>query len=126
MNLPADLKKWIKAVIKQREYLVRHGISKKNTCKMVENMDYLRRYLNYYQYKTDRSISVLFQQNKDRILSLLPGESSSGHDKRMKEFNNYDQVTREVLGGSSWNQHRGIHPGSAFSSRSTQHVRPSI
>ncbi|MFH0757365.1 MAG: hypothetical protein V2B15_08770 [Bacteroidota bacterium] len=115
MKLPFELRKWITAVIKQRSYLVRQGVSKKNSSLMTENMEYLRRHLDYYPYETDRKISLLFQRNRARILSLLPGDGASGHEKLMEEFNHYDRVTMKIL-GSPIIQHsdmrRGAQPAS--------------
>jgi len=97
MELHQELRKWITAVIKQRSYLIRSGRSLKNSYQMAENMDHLRRRLDFFPYDSDRKISLLFQQNKARILSLLPGKGSGGHDKNQVEFAHFDQITRQIL-----------------------------
>ncbi|MCK5134846.1 MAG: hypothetical protein KAR19_03600 [Bacteroidales bacterium] len=106
MELHQELRKWIEAVIKQRSYLISQGLSHKNVCQMTENIDFLRRRLDYFPYATDFKISLLFQQNKQRILSLLPGEGSGNHQKRQVEFIRYESLTRQIT-----SEGRGAHRG---------------
>jgi len=77
--------------------MIRRGVSKKNAYSMAENMEYLRRHLEHFKYDNDYKISLLFQQNKSRILMLLPGLGSGIYDKRMREYSNYDELTREII-----------------------------
>lgn len=97
MPLHIELRKWILSAIRQREYMLRHGVSRKNPMEMVNNIEALRKPLSYFPFATDRKISSFFQRNRSRILSLLPGESASGHEKKMGEFTRYDQLTRQIL-----------------------------
>ena len=96
MELHQELRKWLIAVIKQRDYLIRQGISRKNEYRMRENIEFLRRRLDFFSYDTDRKISMLFQQNKVRILSLLPGDGSGNHQKRQVEFIRFESLTRQI------------------------------
>lgn len=106
MELHQELRKWLTAVIKQRDYLIRQGISRKNEYQMRENLEFLQRRLDYFPYGTDFKISRLFQEEKTRILSLLPGEGSGTHQKRQVEFIRFESLTRQIT-----SEGRGVHMG---------------
>ena len=96
-ELHKELRKWLEAVIRQRDVMIRRGVSKKNAYSMAENMEFLRRRLDHFNYDNDYKISLFFQQNKPRILSLLPGAGSGIYDKRMCEYGRFEEQTRQII-----------------------------
>jgi len=101
MKLHIELRAWLHAVIKQRDYLIKNGLSKKNAYKMLSNIDFLRKRLEAFPYNTDYKISLLFQQNTEKISSLLPGEGSGGFEKRQEQYKHYYSLTKSIIDGEN-------------------------
>ena len=110
-----ELRSWIITVMRQRKRMIQMGVSHKNNAQMQENINYLKKYLNYYHYESNMTISRFFQTNRSRILSLLPGEGAGGFQKRHDEFSKYDDRTMQIL--------KDI-PGSVNDSRQCAFRRP--
>lgn len=90
MELHREIRNWIQSVIRQRAYLVKEGLSKQNPYEMATNIDFLQKRLDYFPYDSNKKISMLFQQNKGKILSILT-------DKRIEQYTKYDQLTKTIL-----------------------------
>lgn len=99
MKLHVELRAWLQAVIKQRDYLIKNGLSKKNAYEMLNNIDFLRKRLDAFPYNTNHKIALLFQQNAEKIASLLPGEGSGGYQKRNEQYNQYYSLTKSIIDG---------------------------
>jgi len=97
MELHKELRIWLEAIIRQRDMMIRRGVSKKNAYSMAENIEFLRRQLDHFRYDNDFKIGLFFQQNKHKILTLLPGPGSGIHDKRMVEYGRFEKQTRQII-----------------------------
>ena len=118
MEFHQELREWIERIIRQRNYLINKGLSRKNAYLMAENISHLKRYLNYFKYADDLKISRFFQTNHNKILSLLPGAGSKNHDIRQEEFLNYSNKTKSIIYEKTFHHRQTSFPGNIFSSES--------
>lgn len=84
---PGNIQSWLLKIVSQREMLLRSCKNRKNKMLMAENCDFLKMYLLAYSYNTPAKISRFLFENRDKVLSIIPGPGSYSHDTRIKELN---------------------------------------
>ncbi|HET6558100.1 MAG TPA: hypothetical protein VFG54_12345 [Prolixibacteraceae bacterium] len=84
-----DARAYIMKLIKIRTYLLKEGYTGEDQPIIVEAIEHLKRYLEYYRYDSDDKMRSFFYYNNDRIRALIPGENYPGYQKLMNEFLNY-------------------------------------
>lgn len=97
-----DAREFINKVIRSRRKLIDIGESKINKQWAIDRMDLIKRYLDYYGYKNDRSFAMFWSQHRNEIMELMPGGKSKLAGKFLFEFNQIDGLHSIILANKEY------------------------
>lgn len=84
-----EARAYVMKLIRIQTYLIKKGYRRPDQQTVIEAIEHLKKYLNYYRYDSDEKMRNFFDRNHDRIRTLIPGENYPGYEKLMNEFLNY-------------------------------------
>lgn len=85
------IKTYLMKLTRIRKYLMDANKGNRNMS-LALNLEYVMNHIKNVDF-TETGIRKFFQNNGDRIISLIPGKDSKCHEKLMKEFNELRQLT---------------------------------
>jgi len=88
---------FIRAVIRQRIYLVRNELSKKPGAEQMMEANFVLSHLNAYPYRTNKQMAGFWNKNANRIFLMLPGLGSPVHESMVKTYMELNQESKSLI-----------------------------
>ena len=90
-------KAFLKSIIRQRKYLIKHGLSTKNNQLMIDSIQHLTKYIEAYSFDSDVRMAKFWFSSIIKISGLLPGVNSNSSASQIKKFESLTSEARAIL-----------------------------
>jgi len=90
-------KSFLNSIIRQRKYLIKHGLSAKNNQLMIDSIQHLTKYIEAYSFDSDIRMAKFWLSSISKISCLLPGVNSNSYASQIDKFESLTSEARAIL-----------------------------
>lgn len=77
---------FIRKLIRLQQVIEEKGYRRNDQPAIRQSREHLKRYLDYYHYKTNEQMHSFWARNHEHIRTLLPAETHPGYHKLLEEY----------------------------------------